>query len=183
MKGDGFRSDGSHFYSSLIKDPFKKDAEDEDATFSDTLKRIKNGENKFSFGDTVSDKALTEVDKLLNYCSLNNIKVVAFLPPFASKTYNAMINSGKHTYVLKIYSELAPIFSKYKDMELYDYSNIEWYGSSDLETVDGFHGSENSYGKLIMDIASKSKFLENYVNITLIKDKIENTKNPYYLFI
>lgn len=41
-----------------------------------------------------------------------------------------------------------PTICEEEQISFYDFSNVEWYGSNDTETIDGYHANETSYAKL-----------------------------------
>lgn len=177
----GFINDGSMFYGNQITKLLNNDTTALDYNFSNTYNRIDLGTSPFQFGKEVSKKAIVEIDKFLYYCKSNNIKVIAFLPPYADKVYQKMIKSEKYNYVLKIYNSLKPVFEKY-NYEVYDYSNSKLCNSSDSANTDGFHGSETTYQSILINMLDLGCSLKNITDKhKLIKD-LANSKNYYSVY-
>ena len=152
-----------------------------DYLFRNTLERIELGVNRFEYGQDLSIQALNDIDELLKYCSEKNIYVTGFLPPYANRIYRCMINrDDKYAYINKIYPALNRKFSKY-NYQIYDFSDVHACNSNDNEVIDGFHGSEVSYAKLLCKIASQNKIINNFVDTEKIKKLLKSKKNDFYL--
>jgi hypothetical protein len=54
-----------------------------------------------------------------------------------------------------------------KGVYFYDFSDIASYGSNYKETIDGFHGSDKSYARLML-AKSKNNILKPLINAELI---------------
>ena len=150
LKNSGFRNDGSLYYGSEIEKLIHKDSTSEDYNYKNTFQRIENGNKRFNYGNIIRQKSVVELAMFLHFCHANKINVIAFLPPFADQVYQKMQKSGHYGYLNDIYPKLKPIFKKYQ-FELYDYSSVSLCHSDDGETLDGFHGSEVTYQKLLID--------------------------------
>ncbi len=177
----GFRKDGSMFYGVHINKLVTKDSSITDFHFKDTYERIKNGNRRFEYSDTFHIKSLLILKQLLKFCSTNNIKVIAFLPPFADKVYNKMILSKKYNYLLQIEVNIKPIFEKYH-YEFYDFSNVSSCNSSDEETLDGFHGGEATYAKILIKMLETGSELNKITKINKLRNDLTNRKNNYLVY-
>lgn len=60
-----------------------------------------------------------------------------------------------------------------ENVSFFDCSNLIWLGASDEETIDGFHGSELAYGRIINKMA-EDKTLAPYINLSLLQEEINN---------
>jgi hypothetical protein len=152
----GLRNDGSMDYGNQM-DLLRKDTTDQ---YRNTYDRISRGAQRFEYSREVHAKALAETRRILDFCKANNIKVIAFLPPLADKVYQKMMLSGKYQYIPKIHPAIWPLFEKY-DAELYDFHNVSRCGSNDNETIDGFHGSEATYTKILLEMLESGSTLNN----------------------
>jgi hypothetical protein len=177
----GFRNDGSMFYGSQIVKLMNNDPTARDYNFSNTLDRIKQGNRRFEYGKSFNDKALIELDELLKFCSLHQIEVIGFLPPFADKVYNSMIESGHYPYLEEIFRKIKPFFEKYK-YEVYDFSKVSLCNSNDQETIDGMHGGELTYQKLLIKILESGSVLNKVTNVERLKADLQKAKNHYMIY-
>ena len=52
----------------------------------------------------------------------------------------------------QIYGILIPLFERYKNCYLYDYTDMTYMGVHNYDFIDGFHGSEIDYNIIFQDI-------------------------------
>ncbi|MFH6994875.1 hypothetical protein [Flavobacterium sp. FlaQc-48] len=181
INNTGFRNDGSFFYGEQIVKLIAKDSTANDFNYSDTFDRIKHGDRRFQYCKFVNEKALVELNQLLKYCKEQKIFVVAFLPPFADKIYNKMNESGKYDYLKEIYNKVKPVFDNY-NFEVYDFSKVSACNSNDSETIDGFHGGEITYQKLLISILESGSVLNRFSSVKRLKDDLLIKKNNYIIY-
>lgn len=163
VNNKGFRKDGSMFYGSQIDKLNKSDILANDYGFKDTFERIEKGERRFEYGNEVNNKAIIKLNEFLNYCKSNNVFVVAIIPPFANEINKKMINSKNYIYINEIYSKCKPNFDSY-GFELWDLNDLDTYNANDLEMLDGFHGSEVVYLKMLIFMLNNNSKLNLYSN-------------------
>jgi hypothetical protein len=169
IKDAGFMYDGSYFYGYIYRDITSST----DYMFKDTLERIEDGKSRFEWGDEVDEDTLQQLSNLLEYCSVNDIYVIGFMPPFANSIYQTMNDSGNYGYLEQIYPKCKEIFDRY-GYELYDYMDGASLGVTDDYFIDGFHGSDVVYGYIVEDmIANNSRIIE-YVDKDKLRDVLEN---------
>lgn len=181
VNNQGFRKDGSIFYGIQIQKLLSNDSTANDFGYSDTYSRIKNGNRRFEYGTRVNDKAIQALSDLLQYCKRMNIYVVAILPPFADKVNLKMKESGNYDYLDSIYCKCIDLFKKYQ-FELWDLSNLSKYNSNDNETIDGFHGSEVAYLKMLIYMIENGSKLKQVTNIKKLKNDLNNRQNNYIVY-
>ncbi len=178
----GFKNDGSIFYGSQIRKLMHNDTTASDYKFSNTLDRIKNASGRFQYGQDINKKAILELDKILGYCNKHNIKVIAFLPPYSEKIFSYMVeNDNNYEYLKEIYTEVKPFFEKY-NFELYDFSNTISCNSSDDEMIDGFHGGELIYQKILISMLDSGSVLNKLTNVNRLKSDLLKRKNNYIIY-
>lgn len=181
VNGKGFRSDGSMDYGAQIEKLVNKDSSALDFNFSDTYARIQSGTQRFEHGDEIHDKSLSVLNEFLTYCKSKQVKVVAILPPFADKVNQRMKETGKYGYLDSIYLKCKPIFDE-NNFELWDLTNLGTYGSDDGEVVDGFHGGEVTYLRMLIYMLENGSSLKNYANDDKLKNDLNNKKNNYIVY-
>lgn len=169
IKDAGFMYDGSYYYGYVYRSP----EEQEDYQFSNTIGRIDTGTARFEWGEHIDEDTIVQLDNLLSYCKENNIEAIGFIAPFAPTVYKHMLDDGKFGYLSEITPECKILFDKYQ-FEFYDYVEVSQLGVTDDYFIDGFHGSEVAYAKIIMDMVEKDSKLSEYVNIEHTKNLIEN---------
>jgi hypothetical protein len=180
-KNSGYINDGSYYYGDQISKLIKSDSTANDFGYYETMNRINQGINRFQYGNFTDKKAFRQLDHLLKYCRDNNIFVVAFLPPFAEKVYKKMGTSKNYLYLNEILPLSKKLFNKY-GFEIYDFSSISTVNSSDSETIDGFHGSEKTYLKLLIKILETNSRLNFVANIQKLNFDLESCKNNFIVY-
>jgi hypothetical protein len=181
VNSNGFRNDGSFYYGELIVKLINKDPSAIDYNYNDTYSRIKRGKRRFQYGSEVNQRALNELDKLLSFCHQYNIYVVAILPPFANKVNERLRSTENYSYMYSINKEAKPLFEKY-DFELWDMTFLNKFNSGDNETLDGFHGGEVSYIKMLIFLIENDSILKRYTNLDLLKSDLENRLNRFIVY-
>jgi hypothetical protein len=177
MKSDGFLNDGSYRYGSKITSQEKWT----DYQFKDTFYRIENGNNRFEYGNDVSEAVLKELDKILSYCKQKQIYVIGFLPPFAPSVINKMKAKGsKYDYIWQINSRLTPMFERYS-YGFFDFTDMTNFGSKDSEFIDGFHGSDITYAKLFVAMSKVDPVLSKFSNLKQIELSLSHPYNDTML--
>lgn len=169
IKDEGFMCDGSYYYGNVYRNP----EEDGDYLFADTLKRIENGVSRFEWGDHIDQDTLEQLDKLLSYCTQNDIEVIGFLPPFAPTVYETMEETGNYGYLAEIEPACVDLFNRY-NFEFYNYMDGAYFDVTDDYFIDGFHGSEIVYGYIIKDMVSKGSEISSYTDLHHTDNILEN---------
>jgi len=177
----GFRNDGSMYYRKDIQKRLSNDSTARDYNFEETFSRIKYQNLQFKYGNEVNPKAIEELEKLLNYCQKNSIYVVAILPPFANAVNQKMNALRKYNYIKQIYPNCISLFKNY-GFELYDYTNPKAFNGNDIEMIDGFHGGEMSYLKLLISIVKTNSRLSKTTSLTKLKYDLEKAINRYEVY-
>lgn len=181
MNHTGFRDDGSMFYGDQINKLLRDDPSLRDHRFADTYSRIENGNRCFEYGENVNPAAIKELDGILKFCNDNGIYVVAFLPPFAEAVYQKMITSGKYNYLSQLYPAALGVFKKYR-FELYDFSSVKMCDSNDSETIDGFHGGEVTYIKMLMKMLRSGSALNGVCSLEKLRKDSSAPVNRYLVY-
>lgn len=181
VNNKGFRKDGSVYYGSQINKLLNNDSTASDYNYYDTYSRIDNGNKRFEYGLKENDKAIKALNDLLIYCNSNDIYVVAILPPFANKVNIRLTQNGKYAYMDSIYFKSNELF-KEQGFELWDMSDLSIFGSNDSETIDGFHGGEVSYLKMLIFMIENGSILRNYTNLNNLRNDLDYRKNNYIVY-
>lgn len=177
----GIRNDGSLYYGKQITMLLEEDPEAKDYEYSDTFNRIEKGNRRFQYGNNANEKAFQKLDEFLEFCSAQNIKVVGFLPPFADAVNQKMIQTEKYGYLEDIYPRALPFFKKY-NFELWDMTFLQTYNSSDQETIDGFHGGELTYLRMLIYMNKNNSVLKEYTYLPDLEKAFINRKNRYSVY-
>lgn len=156
---NGFMEDGSYYYGDMYRNPEKQ----KDYRFKDTYQRIENGNSRFEYGDVIDEETSRKLDDLLFFCKEKEIFVICFVTPFAPSVYSKMMETGEYGYLGGVTDSCEPLFQKY-GFEFYDFANVESLSITDEYFIDGFHGGEIAYAKMIDQIRKSDSVIEKYVH-------------------
>ena len=155
LRGNGFRHDGSYLYADILRDP----ASAEDYLFRNTLARVRERRQRFASGAVVSARALEETRAFLEQARGRGVEVVGFLPPFAPTVRARLVDSGVHQYLDVLPASLRQVFDR-ASVPLFDFTSCEPVGCTDAEFIDGFHGGETVYARLLLEMARTVPWIE-----------------------
>jgi len=156
--------DGSYYYTDIITG---KSSNFQDVNFKDTKLRIKNGESKFEYGSVASEIHFQKFLELLQLFQKHNINVILFFPPLPSEINKEMKNFN-YSYI----QNLKEKFQREK-IRFYDFTDsTQSLTTSDCEFIDGFHGGDVLYAKMLHYITSREPKLEGYVKQDYLVDII-----------
>ncbi|MFM7037120.1 MAG: hypothetical protein ACKO2L_05295 [Planctomycetaceae bacterium] len=145
----GFRPDGSFEYGRQVEQRLSGDPKCPDFKFTSSLKRVREGRERFRYGDVPDEAALREVSQLLQECEQRETTVIAFLPPFADAVSEAMRESLRYDYVRRLPEAVGKVFAE-TGHELHDFSSMSACGSADEEAIDGFHAGETATVRMLI---------------------------------
>jgi hypothetical protein len=156
MTNSGYRTDdGSYYYGKIIRD-FRKGTK---ISFEDMEKRIERGKSRFEWGDEVNEDAIRILKSFVDYCADHKIELTMFLPPYPASIYNRMVDSGKYGYILKLDSAFSA-----NSLRVHNFSSLDSLDSKDDEAIDGLHGSEVAYLRLIQELGKREPWLDKYID-------------------
>jgi len=181
FKNSGFRNDGSFYYGDQIKKLITKDSTCSDYQFRSTFTKIDKGIERFEYGNSFNPKAFLALEKFIYFCKKNNIKIVLLFPPFAETIDNKMIESGKYTYIQNISKKCYDIAKKH-NFEFYDFTSPQKINSGDYEFIDGFHGSEKAYLKILIKMLEAKSILSTTTDLDQLKNDLNNSISDYQVY-
>lgn len=156
---DGFGPDGSWYYTAFATG--QKAAPD--YRFADTLTDVSRGIRAFYHaGPDQTGPAMSHVDVLAEiWCKLKsrNIQIFAFIPPLAGKVFESMTPQA-YPHLHKLREALLE-----RGIDALDFSNPRQIAANDCEFVDGFHGGEVVYARILRQMADRWPALLAYVNM------------------
>ena len=169
--GRGFLKDGSYLYGEIFKDEKTKDA-----NFADTFWRIENSNSQFAYASHIDVKRMQDLFDILNLLEKHNIQVVIFIPPLAPSMYKAMQDKQeKYAYIDELFMTL-----QNNQIYFFNYHNPAVLKDDDCEFLDGFHGGDVFYARILADMAQKSEILQPYVNIPYLTELIHTHKGRVF---
>lgn len=164
IDSSGIGPDGSYYKTDMVttNNPTKNDVD-----FANTKKMIVNGTNRFVYGQSASDAYIAKFVNLVNSLERKGVKVVIFFPPLPIEVNNFM---GKYAHEYTYIDDLKEKLSK-ANLQLYDYTDAsKQISTTDCEFVDGYHGGDVLYAKILKDIASKHPILASYTRLAYLEE-------------
>ena len=161
---DGFASDGSWHYTADVtgqQTPF-------DYQFRDTLKQVEYGMKAFSYAPELSREHVDALAEILCKLESRGARVYLFIAPLSQRVYDAALEREKDYPQL---FQLAEVLAE-RGIEAQDYSNPQTLRSTDCEFVDGFHGGDITYARLLRDLADRYPPLVQAVDILKLDEDI-----------
>lgn len=159
---DGFGPDGSWYYTAEITGLRLAP----DYQFRDTLQNIRNGVKAFYHAAKNQDgPALSHVEAFAEiYCRLRSrgTRTFVFMPPLASATLATMRHED-YPHLYKLREALIE-----SGIDVADLTNPALIGGNDCEFIDGFHGGEIMYARILRLLADRWPQLLAYVNMEKI---------------
>ena len=128
--------------------------------------------------------ALSVVDQILRFCRENDIRLIAFLPPYPPSIHERMIHEGKYGYLEQATTALFTLFEHY-DFSLYNFTDgARIPGQSDRNFIDGLHGSERTYAAVFLEMLEhEPEVLSKYANANHLQNLLAQPyDNPFVVF-
>ena len=172
---DGFGSDGSWYYTGEItgqKRPF-------DYRFEDTLKQVRYGIKAFAPSPPLKDSrdvggiSTAHLDAFAEiYCRLKarGIATYVFIAPLSRTALDALrAREEDYPHLFRLRDALLA-----RGIEVMDFTDPRTFAATDCEFVDGFHGGEVVYARILRDMADRWSSLLAYVDMDKINAVIRD---------
>jgi hypothetical protein len=164
--------DGGYFYADTFDPRYHIDG------FKDILNRITDGRNSFEYADRVSPQRFSYLVNAVEALQRAGVKVILFLPPVAGPVAEAMATSGRYGVLDDLRRRAATL-----GVPFFDFHDPRQFGSSDCEFIDGAHGGEVTYLRMLRIMANSSAAgLASYVNMPDISARIQRFEGRVYAF-
>ena len=175
-KGDGFRlSDGSYQYGDIMrKNPSTEEK------FQDTYSRLQEGNRRFEWADTLDEQELMKFRKILREIKDSGSHLIVFLPPFPHEIYASMDTNEHYYQFLHSFEDTMRQECLEADIVFFDFSDMAWLDADDSETIDGFHGSDLAYARIVQKMLV-DYVLCQYVDSQRLELMIQNPVNDLHI--
>jgi hypothetical protein len=171
-RSDGFRPDGSRFYGNRYTG---NDQNFDDIRFANTLDHLRQRCCEFEPGTGIDPIRLDELQKIVALCDQHHVQTMLFLTPMAPTIYLQMRQSPEDFgYADDLQNVLQKMFND-KNHEFYDFRDLARIGSNNCECVDGAHGGNVAYDRILGWIAQHRthSMLNGYLNLEVIDARIK----------
>ncbi len=163
----GFGPDGSYYYTKNVIGKEKS----HDERFNTSLNNIENSLLRFGYGEHIHTVHLKNFINLINYIESFGTHVILFIPPMAPTVVDKM-NAFSENY--KFIDELRYNLSV-NGLKYFDFHDPRMLNTSNCEFIDGIHGGDVVYARILKYMAERSPMLKNYLNI----DYLDNLTSNY----
>lgn len=164
QQGDGFDGYGYYHYQSLWTGQRKSD----DIGFRDTLDRIADGKSRFEHGTEPDANLVARFVTVVQRLQHSGITVVVFMPPLAPAVFHEIQERSKqygHLFDLQDTMRAAGI-------NVIDYTDSSTLSATDCEFIDGFHGGEIVYARMLNDLDARVPELEPLLDKDMVRDAL-----------
>jgi len=163
---DGFRKDGSSFYPSIV---FLEQTVD--VSFKYFLNEMKYLRALFRYGKHVSEERLKLLDEIIYKIKQEGIKLIVFIPPLPYNVYKVMKDSKEYDYIEELISHVSSL-----KVPNFNYLSLDNEFSNNCEYIDGIHGGDVVYKRILLDIynSKKDENFNKMLNIEQIKKDIKD---------
>ena len=164
--GDGFATDGSWYYTADVtgqQHPF-------DYKFQDTLKQVRYGIKAFAAAPEIPVAHVDALAEMLCKLQSRGVQTYIFITPLSQAVYEAMREREKDYPQM---FQLAEALDA-RGIEVQDYSDPRVLNATDCEFVDGFHGGDVTYARILRDLADKYPSLVQHVDILKLDEDIHH---------
>lgn len=178
LHGNGFRYDGSYRYGSAMVDQGRL-LYVENQVVQSVANTI--SKNKSTTDDEIKnlDTNIIVVTRILTLAKEKKIIIIGVMPPYPKPIYEVMI--GKDNSLQEVSSKLSKTFKDEKSI-FFDLSSIDTFGGLETEFVDGIHGTDTMYLKMMIYIIKQTNVLNKYTNPLLLDQLLKKSNNDFLSF-
>lgn len=163
MGNQGFDQYGSFFYISMVTGRGLVD----DYRFNRTQRRVRYGVESFEHASEADVAAVERFVRAVQRLQTSGTHVVLVFPPFAGSTNDLMAEMGGYGYVADLFRQLSD-----RGLHPLDYHDLRvqqrGVANPDCEFIDGFHGGDVAYARLLRDAAERDTELRSVVDLTTL---------------
>lgn len=158
LTNEGFEQDGSYHYTSILSG---RSLTFDDQLFLNTLARIRDGNNRFEKSEQPDADLLSRTCAALKKLNSQINHTVVIAPPFASVVWKAMAKGG-YEYIGLSHNKITECVGTDVFHSFVTGENIP--GSTDCEFIDGFHGGDVTYARILSIVAAEDGAAKHYVD-------------------
>tara|TARA_B100001093_G_C26856815_1_gene1027852 strand:- start:2008 stop:3153 length:1146 start_codon:yes stop_codon:yes gene_type:complete len=160
----GYGPDGSNNYTKYVS----KDGRKTDIRFEDTIYRIKDSKYPFQTIDRPTPNLIIRACSAIKNISKKTDNLILVAPPFAPTVSDALLNSSQNAYMEKAYESL----EKCLGIKIHDY--LYTSNAYDCEFLDGFHGGDTTYARIILDLFLNKDINSRFINADFLQQFIKD---------
>lgn len=159
VRREGFSAVGSFHYEQIVSGRRVSN----DKAFNFSLNALSLGEHRFPFGKQLNETAWANFASVLALLEQRKIEYTVVLAPFAPTVANAMKPERFRHY--------AALIKRLHEAEIpySDFTYPSTLGNDDCEYIDGFHGGDVVYARMLSQIVAKHATLRQFVDVEHLK--------------
>ncbi|MGE4348909.1 MAG: hypothetical protein AB7D28_04020 [Candidatus Berkiella sp.] len=169
LNKNGFGSDGSYYYTKTVTGKERNP----DEKFKVSLQNIETNGARFEYADRAHPLHLKNFIDLVAYIKNAGSKVILFIPPLSPTVAKKMSEFSEH---YKFIEELRNKLSE-NGLEYFDFHDPYVLDTSDCEFIDGIHGGDVLYARILKHISNKSPEINDRINISFLEKVISDYPN------
>ncbi len=167
INGTGYAVDGGTQYR-----PQEQTPNIQKIRMDHALDQLHTQFNQFEQGDTVSEEAISSMERMLDRAVELNIEVIGFAPGYMPTLYSEMMESGKYGYMDKAMSQVAKLFEE-RGFHFFDFTDVRDF-IPDYEMEDGNHSFEVASLRMYMRmIEGAPELLGQYSDLDVLQQMID----------
>ena len=161
---EGYGPDGSNNYGKYVT----KNGRKTDVQFKGTIMRIKNKKYAFQLINNPTPDLVMRACSAIKSINRRTNNLILVAPPFAPTVWSNISNNSELSYIGEVYHELEQCLG----LKIHNYmdNNI----SDDCEFLDGFHGGDTTYARIILDIFLNKKINYPFADVKFLQSFIQN---------
>lgn len=156
VRREGFSSVGSYHYEQIVSGR----RESPDQRFAYSLEAAENGEHRFRFGSGLNEPQYARFREVLELLSKRDIDFTLVLAPYAPAVTEKM--RGRN------FGHYAALLGRFQQdgFQVHDFTfPQQTIGEDDCEYIDGFHGGDVVYARMLAQMARADEKLASHVDM------------------
>jgi hypothetical protein len=154
---EGFSKDGSFDYIGTTSGEHRSS----DEHFSDLLKRIADNRDRMEKSTRPDPLFVRRMCHILSTLKKSAAHLIVITPPFSSVVWQRMMGGG-YEYIAQTHADLRTCSPGTDFFDFSDPARIP--GSTDCEFIDGIHGGDVIYARILRQIALQDPELKKYLD-------------------
>ncbi len=155
----GYGLDGAYTYGSVYAAPAATSVR-----IKETVDNVKYAAGRYHTGDTVSSDALDTLREIAVFCQEHDITLVTLTPPLCTSAIEEMEERGDMGYFFQIADAVSAVAAE-EGFEFYNVSDPAILDADDDYFIDGFHGSDVLYLRMLIQMVRQGSCLSAYVSL------------------
>ncbi len=164
----GYDQDGGFKYGSVYAYP-----QSNEIRTAAAVESVNTATGRYYTGDAVSEDALDTLREIAAFCEAHDIELVTFTPPVSQSVIDAIAQRDDMDYFYQISDAISAVAAE-EGFEFYDFTYPESLNGTDDNFIDGFHGSDVLYLRMLIQMVEEGSCLGAYAELADLIEMDEN---------